>query len=61
MNERTPVEHAIAEIRTASVCIIAILRKYDIVKTRTLLSTWYDVGEEVKRIEKAREVIKAYL
>ncbi len=58
--DRTPVEHAIAEIRNSAVCLIAILRKYDM-KKRTLVSTWYDVGEEVKRIEQAREVLKANL
>jgi len=60
LNHRTPTEHAIAEIRNAAVCLIAILRKYDM-QRKTLVSVWYEVGEETKRIEKAREVLKVSL
>lgn len=60
MENRTPTEHAIAEIRNSAICLIAILRKFDMGK-KTLVSVWYEVGEEVKRIEKAREVLKVFL
>jgi len=60
MSNRTPIEHVIAEIRNSAVCLIAILKKFDMGQ-KTLTSVWYEVGEETKRIEKAREVLKIFL
>lgn len=60
MNHKTPIEHAVAEIRNSAVCLIAILKKFDMEK-KTLVSVWFEVGEEIKRIEKAREVLKVFL
>jgi hypothetical protein len=60
VEKRTPKEEALADMRNATLCLVAIMRKFD-TKRKSLVSVWYETGEEVKKIETARAVIKENL